>query len=305
MPTCLLSIVVCTYNRAEILTGCLKSLSEQIAPSEYFEIIVVDNNSTDTTQKVVEFFCKKYNNFRLVKEYKQGLSHARNRGWQDAKGEYVAYLDDDALAPSDWVCRIKSFIDRRPAISAFGGPYVAYSLVPIPDWFPPEYGNHSLGEEERPIVAGNEWINGTNMILKKQLLHDLDGFDHNLGMTGSSISYGEEINFFVKLNDRKIVIYYVPNIIVKHLVAEYKMDIFWLFKSAYKVGRCYRLTFNIDRTLISCLSNVAACLLVGSYNYLNSSDKLIKRKLYYSFNNLFIELGVLTNYLTTRYINTN
>lgn len=301
-----ISVIVCTYNRSEFLPGCLQSLVEQALESDFFEVIIVNNNSTDNTIEIASHFTSKYNNIRMIEELNQGLSHARNRGWQEAKGEYVAYIDDDALASSDWLYHIKSFIDRQPTVLAFGGPYTSYSLVSAPDWFPADYGSHSLGEEERPIVVGSEWISGTNMIFKKKLFYDIGGFNENLGMTGSNISYGEEINFFIKLNNRKIIIYYVPTIVVKHLIAEYKMKLSWLLLSAYKVGRCYNMTFYSERSFINCISNVIACLLVGINKYLNFEEKHFKHKIYVSFNQLFIEFGVLVDFFVNyKKINNN
>lgn len=292
-----ISIIVCTYNRSELLLGCLHSLVEQTLDTEDYEVIIVNNNSTDNTVETVGHFAKTYNHIhiRIVTELNQGLSFARNRGWQEASGEYVAYIDDDALAPPDWVYQIQSFIDRQPNVSAFGGPYTSYSLVAVPDWFPPGYGCHSLGEDERPIVVGREWISGTNMIFKKKLFFDFGGFDENLGMSGSNVSYGEETNFLIKLSKNSIPVYYVPKINVRHLVAEYKMSLTWLLLSSYKVGRCYNLTFGKDYSLIVSLSKIGFSLLLGSLKLLVLDERYFKRKIYVAFAPLCIEVGIFFN----------
>src|SRR5690349_3554566 len=90
------TVVVCTFNRASLLIGCLSRLAEQAGPQTASEVLVVDNNSSDNTTESVKPFCERYAWFRLAVENKQGLAQARNRGWQEARGEYVAFIDDDA-----------------------------------------------------------------------------------------------------------------------------------------------------------------------------------------------------------------
>ena len=98
-----ISVIVCTYNRAYLLKNCLRSLVDQLVETSTFEVIIVNNNATDDTEEVAKSFTEKYPNFRYIIEPNQGLSNARNRGYKEAKGEYVAYIDDDARAYTDWV----------------------------------------------------------------------------------------------------------------------------------------------------------------------------------------------------------
>jgi len=105
----LISIVVCTYNRAKLLAGVLKTLCEQRFDASDYEVIVVDNNSIDDTLVTVESFCSQYANIQYYFEPHQGLSQARNRGWQEANGEYVALLNNDTVVEHDW---LSSLVDR-------------------------------------------------------------------------------------------------------------------------------------------------------------------------------------------------
>lgn len=295
-----ISVIVCTYNRQYILPLCLQSLVDQTIDRGLYEVIVVNNNSIDGTQNIAESFVEKYDNFRVVFEKKQGLSQARNRGWKEALGDIIAFIDDDAIAYPDWVCQIKSFIGRKPDVAAFGGPYDAFSIVPVPEWFPPDYGVLNLGDDERPIVIGKEWITGTNMIFKRKLFSDYCGFNPGLGMSGNKVSYGEEANFLIELNNNNIPVYYVPNIKVSHLVADYKMKLTWLLFSSYKVGRCYEHTFGMNRSFFSCLSCIGACVFVGMFKMVSSSEAYFKRRVYVSFAPLCVELGALVEYFSTK-----
>ena len=102
-----ISVVVCTYNRAHILPGCLESLVAQTLDSKLFEVVVVDNGSIDNTKEVAETFVGKFSRFKVVSALQQGHSFARNRGWQEARNPFVAYIDDDARAYPDWLVEME------------------------------------------------------------------------------------------------------------------------------------------------------------------------------------------------------
>lgn len=97
-----LSVIICTFNRAHYLRKAIHSLLKQTLPPETFEILVVDNGSTDETCQMMTEEFDSVTNLRYLYEPTPGLSHARNTGWKHAQGDYVAYLDDDAIAVSDW-----------------------------------------------------------------------------------------------------------------------------------------------------------------------------------------------------------
>ena len=92
-----ISVVICTHNRAGYLTKALQSLSAQSLNPDSYEVIVVDNGSTDNTREVYENIIGK-TNWIYVHDPVVGLSHARNTGWGDAKGKFIAFMDDDAIA---------------------------------------------------------------------------------------------------------------------------------------------------------------------------------------------------------------
>ena len=120
------SIIVCTHNRADILEMCLNSLEKQVSGDISYEVIIIDNNSNDCTHETCKPFLQRNPNYRYVFEPNIGLSHARNRGYKEAVGKYVAYIDDDAIAYPDWLQQMIAFIERNPEAAAFGGPYERY-----------------------------------------------------------------------------------------------------------------------------------------------------------------------------------
>lgn len=294
-----LSIIVCTYNREYLLHHCLQSLTDQAIDKSLYEVVVVNNNSTDGTQEIAVSFAEKYDNIRVVEERQQGLSYARNRGWMEAKGEFVAYIDDDAVACPDWALCIIDFIKRHPDASIFGGPYDPFYIVSPPDWFPSEYGKLSLGGKERPIIIGCEWINGSNMIIRKELFNIYGGFDERLGMKACITAYGEEINFFILMNDKGYPIFYVPTIKVKHLVAEYKMSLKWLLLSSYSVGRQYELTFNVRKSLLSHFTTLIIAFFRGVYELLRPVKMPFKRRCYLLMYPFYYHLGAVVEHISS------
>lgn len=288
----LISIIVCTCNRAELLHGCLQSLVDQTAVEQnLFEVIVVDNCSIDDTNEVIHGFLSSQKNFRGFKELHLGLSHARNRGWKEAVGEYVAFIDDDAKACPDWINQIVSFVRRHPEISAFGGPYDAFTMVETPDWFPPEYGRFDYGPAERPLVHNKEWINGTNMIFTKELLTKYGGFNTQLGMRGYNVSYGEDTSFIQGLMDAGVVVFYVPTIKVLHLLPEYKMNLNWLLMAHYRSGLNYEETFNKQLTLIDYIAIILKSLLRMVRCILPPYNEPFKREIYNVLAPVFLGCG--------------
>jgi len=295
-----ISVVVCTYNRARLLKSCLDSLAIQMLDPDLFEVLIVVNNSTDDSLQIATEYVAVNPHFRVIVEPVQGLSYARNRGYKEASGQYVAYIDDDAVAHSDWLVQMFSFLKQHPNVEAFGGPYKAIFATTPPKWFPPEYGSLSLGDKERPIDVGKEFISGTNMVFRRMLLKAMGGFNTALGMRGGQLAYGEETRLLLGIAKRGVDIYYLPNMSVDHLVAEYKISLRWLLLSAYANGRCSVVIFNQQRNFGSHLMGI--CVGVGKMilRMFISGEVPFKRKLYYSLAGFCAEIGAFTAYLSAK-----
>ena len=240
----LISVVVCTYNRADLLRDVLQTLSAQKLDSRYYEVLVVDNNSSDNTSLVSGEFCRRYPNFNNVQERKQGLSHARNRGWREAKGEYVAYIDDDCKIPEDWLRTAVTVIEKVYP-DAFGGPFFAFYNTPKPRWYKDSYGSHNPFSEAKILNEGDcVNIYGGNMFFRRSLLQLLGGFDASFGMSGNKIAYGEETALLKRIstefpNER---IYFDPVLFVYHLVQAKKMALPRIIKQYFiQGGDSYRV----------------------------------------------------------------
>jgi glycosyltransferase involved in cell wall biosynthesis len=273
----LISVVVCTFNRAQLLKGALESLCRQTLDRSLHEIIVVDNNSSDNTYEVVLGF-DHFGSVRYCSEPRQGLSHARNRGWHEARGEYVGYLDDDCKAPTDWLSVARDVVARlSPAV--FGGPYSPFYSAPTPAWFKDCYGSSHKGEEARPL-AQNEYLSGGNVFFRRSLLEELNGFDPRFGMRGDSLGYGEEtvMQRRIRASRPYEVIYYAPTLGVYHLVPARKMTLRWMVRQRFVDGRYSHLVFQRDRTTPPSRAQVLRAMVRTSFDFsLDMARSVFKR----------------------------
>jgi glycosyltransferase involved in cell wall biosynthesis len=238
-PPPIISVVICTYNRASLLPGALDSLLQQSLDQSLFEIIVVDNNSTDSTPEVVARYLF-HPHIRYVHEASQGLAHARNRGYKESRGKYVAYLDDDARADPEWLRGILNIFDNTvPEPLAVGGPIYPFYLSQKPEWFKDEYEIRSWGDKPRFLLP-RESFSGSNMIFTRNILEKFGGFDTRVGVNGTTLSVGEETSLFLKLWEnysKRNVFYYSPDLKVFHYAPSEKMDAVYALKRSFASGQ--------------------------------------------------------------------
>lgn len=238
-PKPLISVIICTYNRADLLSICLEYLTQQTLDKQYYEIIVVDNNSSDDTPNVVKNFMKQHTTLSYTYEPKQGLSHARNRGWREAKGEYVAYIDDETKTSPAWLINAKRIIEtQKPHV--FGGAYGADYDKPPPKWIKKEYFSTIKQWGEKPRRAQrNEYFSGQNIFIKRSLLEKLCGFDPKFGMKGKKQAFGEETILQIQIREKnsEINFYFDPSLNVKHLVRREKFNLVGSVPYHFTAGR--------------------------------------------------------------------
>ncbi len=233
----IVSIIVCTFNRAEVLPYCLDSLANQNALLDQYEIIVINNNSSDTTQDIVDRYTSRYRNIKMILEQQQGLSHARNTGWKKANSDWVAYIDDDAKAIPGYVERLFHVIKTYP-FDCFGGVYIPWYKYQKPRWFKDEYASNITVQDHTGVLVSG-YVSGGNFAVKKTLLEEFSGFQPDLGMRPGKIAYGEETLLQMKIRDAGYTIGFDPLLIVEHLVSKEKLSPWWQIKSAYARSRDY------------------------------------------------------------------
>jgi len=232
MHTPQISVIICTYNRAVPLARALTAFRDQKDPPPT-EIIVVDNNSSDGTAQAVR---RRTEDLRpllpvtYVFEPTQGLSRARNAGIAAARGEILAFLDDDAVPSPGWLAAIAEIFATHPDAAAAGGPIEPEFETPRPAWLSPGlegyYAILDLGHDAQEFPR-NRLPFGANMALRRNDLGDLR-FSEALGRCGTSLASGEEFALLAKLRDQDRKIYYAPGMHVHHFIGKERLRIEWL-----------------------------------------------------------------------------
>ncbi len=231
-----ISAIICTYNRANYLNKALESLKRQSLNKSYFEVIVVDNGSTDDIKQIVENFYD-YLKIKYVLEERLGLSRARNRGIEEAKGKYVAFMDDDCEADWRWLEEIvNSFKKSAQPIQAVGGKILLKYKSSKPAWMSKNMESF-LGfffPAEKPCFL--KYLRGGNMAFCRESLQQLNGFNYDLGRQGRSLLSSEEYELFERFFRFGFKIYYNPKIITYHNVLPERLHKFWFYKRYFWQG---------------------------------------------------------------------
>lgn len=237
MPKPDISVIVPTYNRADLLPGCLQSLADQTLSAERYEVIIVDNNSTDHTKTIAKVFADKHRHFSLIGERTLGRSHAVNTGVRHAKADYVAFTDDDTKAFPDWLERIvASFSEIEPTPVVVGGEIRPVYEKPPPDWFSDSYEAFSLGDQKHFLQSREECysICGNNMAVNRVILLELGGFATYFGHVGRKLRMGDDTEIILRVYERFPHIWYDPDIRVQHWVPAGRMRVLYRLRRFYQ-----------------------------------------------------------------------
>lgn len=235
--------VVCTRgDRPELLEKCLNSLMHQNTPEKYYEILLVDNSKKASARKTLSKIQhnKNPNRIRYVHEPIPGLSRARNCGWKNARGSYVGYVDDDAVASATWVASamgVFKFTNIHPAWA--GGPIYLEWEKPRPPWINDEMciplGKVYWGEKPC-ILNHNQRLGGGNSIFNKNVLDNSGGFSESLGRKGNKLLSGEETQLQKKIEANGGILYYHPGISIRHFVPAERLHPSWFYRRYYWGG---------------------------------------------------------------------
>jgi len=157
----LVTVAICTLNRAASLRRTLDSLAAMQQPDGIdWELLVVNNGCTDDTDLVIRSFADRLP-LRREFEAQQGHSRALNRAVGTANGDYVVWTDDDVVVDPDWLAAYAEAFQRTPEAAVFGGPIVARYEPPVPEWVRAceallvgPYSTRDFGDEPQPISLG-------------------------------------------------------------------------------------------------------------------------------------------------------
>jgi len=235
-----ISAIVCTYSNASLLRRTLDSLIKQTLPPQEYEIIVVDNNSTDNTPEVVREFQEQCSHqIHYVLETTQGLSAARNTGVQQSSGPIISFIDDDAEADPGWLAAVVKAFRRNPDAWGVGGNTFAIWDAERPSWLTDDFlENLSIqdrGPEKRELTV-HEHILGTNCSFRREVFAESGYFPTDLGRVGKSLLAGEEAELCRRIHLQGKSMYHIPDVVVFHHVTPGRMTRSYLRRRCYLSG---------------------------------------------------------------------
>ena len=136
-----ITAAICAFNEADVIADAVASVMNQSLPEHEYDVVVVDNRSTDVTGRILEALRGVYGRrFHSCREEQPGLSYARNRALVEAKAPLVAFIDADALAEPAWLAAIVESFAQRERVGAVGGPVSIRWDRPRPHWWDDRLG---------------------------------------------------------------------------------------------------------------------------------------------------------------------
>jgi GT2 family glycosyltransferase len=234
------TILIPTYNRADYLKKCLDAIAHLHADRRSFEVVVVDNNSTDKTREVVTDFANAHADIavRYVLELEQGVSNARNRGVKESAGEVICLLDDDSPPDPEWLAQLMEQFDD-PSVGVAGGPSILdFQGRAVPPWLKGDLKGLISGyglpfTTPTQVTRWEQFPLSCNMGIRKKALNEVASFRGDLGRIGHVKLTGGETDLTNRIHKAGWKIMYVPGAKVMHLVSPERLEKSYIYKIGY------------------------------------------------------------------------
>ncbi len=216
-PEIRITVAVPTYNRAALLRQTLAGITRQDFPSDRFEILVIDNNSTDDTPGVVAAFAGSRPPPRHVREAAQGLDHARNRAVAEARGEIIVFADDDILVETGWLRQLTAplLTDRERKIGAVGGEVLPVFPDGLPPWIAEWHAPLAFRADAGPLPPEASPM-GANLAIPGWVFERVGRFATALDRTGRSYFSGGDSEMLRRIRAAGLEVWFAPAAKVRH-----------------------------------------------------------------------------------------
>jgi glycosyltransferase involved in cell wall biosynthesis len=245
-----LSIIIPTCNRGNNLIQVLDSITRLLIDKQLFELIVVDNASTDNTKIICNEFIERHSELNVIYLYEPvpGLMSGRHFGAENAKGHILSFLDDDCDLSPAWADSILQIMNQRPDVDLLTGPNLPkYESYP-PSWLnyfwqKTPYGGQQCGElslldlGQQIVEIDAIWVWGLNFVIRKSAYEKLRGFHPDIVPQRIQFLQGDgETGISIKANEMGMKSLYHFDVLLYHIVPEFRLTSTYFEKRYYYQG---------------------------------------------------------------------
>lgn len=246
------TVIICTRNRASQLCNVLDSFVAMDKPSEDWEMLLVDNGSSDNTQEVINSYKDKLP-IRSVIEETPGLSNARNTGVKNATGEYICWTDDDVKVDTKWLVGYVEAFKKHPDAVVFGGVIEPVAETEFPKWWVENFdlfedlmAKRDFGDKEILFGKSNKTTPyGANFAIKTEA-NKRHLYNVNLGVSPNFKRLGEETDVISKIIDEGASGLWTPKPIVKHIIPAARLTKEYLATYSQSAGQTFAYLYKTD-----------------------------------------------------------
>lgn len=235
-----ISVLLATRDRARILEHTLQSFRDQQLQGRSWEVVVIDNGSSDDTPAVLQRAAAE---LPLVAQSEplQGKNRALNKGLELVRGALVVFTDDDVVADSRWILELHAAAKRWPDAAIFGGTIKPIYPPGTPSWLREhDFARQAFGQFTPGLPEGvlpdHLLPYGGNFAVRQSAIAG-QRFGENLGPQAGDYVMGGEHDFIMRLRRRGAVAVFAPSAVVGHLVQPHQTDLAWLYGRSFRLGR--------------------------------------------------------------------
>lgn len=237
-----LSVIICTFNRERFIGDTLVSVANQPFPKKDYQIVLVDNNSTDRTPQIVREFMASHPDcdVNYVIETNQGHTFARNRGIAESDGDVLLFLDDDVLLDDGYFTNLMRHYTEDPTLAASGGRVIVRYEQQRPAWMSrflePMLGHQDFGSEVA-IYGKNKYPVGCSMAFRASTFAKTGVFNTDLGRRGTALGGNDEKDMLFRVQGAGLKISYLPDVILHHRIDDRRLTNDYVRRQAIGVGQ--------------------------------------------------------------------
>lgn len=279
-PAPKVTVAIPTYNRAAFLRQTLAGIAAQRFPREAFEVLVIDNNSTDDTRAVVAEFAGESPAPRHILEKKQGLDFARNRAVAEARGEIIVFGDDDILVETDWLAQMTAplLIDQAVRIGAVGGEVIPVFPDGLPEWVREWHAPLRFRPDAGPLDARHSPM-GANLAFPRRVFDQLGLFHTALDRAAGNYFSGGDSEMIRRVRQAGLEVWFVPAAAVHHQMPASRTTFRYAARHAFDSARSRVIDRAGQKGAISYLAGrlIANLLKAAGFAFLALINALVLR----------------------------